>query len=182
MSSRPHRLRSLAPRALLVLVPAALVACSPTLDWRQVRPEDSRVSMMFPCKPATQVRRLSLGGREVRMTLHVCSAGGQAWALSWADVADPARLGDAMAELQRGAAVNIGAAPVEGTPLSVRGATPHAGSTRQQLSGLRPDGRPVTLASAVFAYGTVVYQATVLGETLPDAATQTFFAALQVGR
>jgi hypothetical protein len=159
-----------------------LLACSPALDWRQVRPEDSRVSMMFPCKPVTQARRLLLAGQEVRMTLHVCSAGGQTWALSWADVGDPARLGDALAELQRSAAANIGAdVAQDAAPLSVRGATPHPGSTRQHLRGSRPDGRPVALASAAFAYGTVVYQATALGETLPDAAVQTFIGALQVG-
>jgi hypothetical protein len=64
----------------------------------------------------------------------------------------------------------------------VPGATPHGDSTRLRLSGKLPDGRAVGGAVAVFAYGTVVFQATVFGEALSEEAVQTFFASLRVGR
>jgi hypothetical protein len=170
-----------ASTAGLLLAAAVLGACSPTLDWRQVRPEDSRLTMLFPCKPAAQTRRLLLDGHEVRMVLHVCSSGGQTWALSWADTGDPARVASALQALQTSAAANVDAAAGEGVPLVVRGATPNPASTRQQVQGRLPDGRPVQQLSAVFSYGTVVYQVIVLGAELPAEALDTFIGGVQVG-
>lgn len=159
----------------------ALTACSPALDWRQVRPPDSQVQLLFPCKPMTQVRRVTLAGQELRLSLHACSAGGQTWALAHADLGDPSRLGPAQAELLVSAAANLGAQPTAGQALQVAGATPHAGSQRMRVAGQLPDGSPVTEEVAVFAYGTRVYQATALGTVLSAEAVQTFIGSLRAG-
>lgn len=87
-------------RSLLPAVAAMLVACAPALDWRDVRPEGSGVLLLFPCKPDSQVRTLSLAGAPVRLALHACSTGGSTWALAVADVGDPARVGSALTELR----------------------------------------------------------------------------------
>jgi hypothetical protein len=50
------------------------------------------------------------------------------------------------------------------------------------LQGRLPDGRAAMEQVAVFAYGTQVYQATVLGEQLPEEAVDTFFGALRLVR
>ena len=156
-------------------------ACTPVYDWRDVRVADGVLRAQFPCRPATQVRRLTLAGQLVNLSLHACSVGGQTWALAWADVRDPARVGSALAELQSSARANVRATTLVALPLAVPGATPHTASARMSLLGQRSDGQPVREQVAVFVRGTVVVQATVLGETLPDDAVEAFFASLRAG-
>jgi len=37
--------------AVLMTAMALLAACSPTLNWREVRPEGTRLALLLPCKP-----------------------------------------------------------------------------------------------------------------------------------
>jgi len=165
----------------LVLAAHLLEGCSPALDWREVRPPGSQLQLFFPCKPNAQHRSVQLAGQPVRLALHACSAGGQTWALAFADLADPLRVTAAMAELSASAAANIAADSVSRrTPLQVPGATPNPGSERNWLTGKLPDGKAVRMQVAVFTYGTRVFQATALGESLPDEAADVFFNAIRV--
>jgi hypothetical protein len=177
---RPMRL----PRSLpgsLACTGLLLASCAPALDWRDVRAADGVVRAQLPCKPTTHTRKVTLAGQAVNLTLQACSAGGQTWALAWADMADPARVGPALRELREAAAANIGAQSPVAMKLNVPGATPHADSTRLQLEGKRADGQAVREQVALFARGTVVVQATALGAELPDDAADTFFASLRAG-
>ncbi len=168
---------------LVCLAGMGLLACAPALDWREVRPADTAALLLLPCRPVAQQRRLVLAGQPVQMHLLACSAGGQTWGLAHADVADPARLGQALAELQAAAAANIGAAaPPAPRVLQVPGATPHAASTRVKLAGRMPDGTAVWMQVAVFCHGTTAYQATALGERLDDEAAETFLASIRFAR
>lgn len=167
--------------ALALFLGAALSACAPALDWRDVRPAGAALQIQFPCKPASQQRAVPLAGAPVPLTLYACDADGQTFALAVAQLADPARVDRALGELAAGAARNIGAPPAVGQPLLPPGATPNAGSQRLNLLGRRHDGRPAHVALLVFAYGTSVFQATVLGESPPEAAADTFFASLRLG-
>ena len=40
---------------------APAAACTPTLDWREVRPEASGLVALFPCKPDRHARRAVAG-------------------------------------------------------------------------------------------------------------------------
>ncbi len=159
---------------------SVLLACSPTLDWRELRAEGTDVQVLLPCKATVQSRTVPLAGTPVRWALHACSAGGQTWALAFADVADPARVGAALRELGATAAANINAARGGAQAVQVPGATPQADSGRQHLVGRLPDGQVVQEQIVVFAHGTRVFQATVVGSQLPDEAVEMFFGSLRV--
>lgn len=164
---------------LLCLVPPA---CTPALDWREVRPPDSGAVLLMPCKPSGQTRRVLLAGKPVVMALHACSANGQTWGLSFADVDDPARLGEAIEALRSAAAANIGAsAPGQPTPLAVPGATPHPSSGSLRLSGRQPSGEALQMQLALFAHGSRVFQATVLGPNRVDDEAEAFFFSIRFG-
>ena len=168
-------------RALACLPPLlGLAACTPTLDWREVRPEGGGVVAMFPCKPESQTRTVTLAGTAVRLTLLACKAGGSTWALAHADLADPARVGPALVELRAAAAANLGAVAPRELPLKLDGATPNPASGRVELSGRLPDGAPVQEQLALFAKGTRVFQATALGQRLGDDALEPFFGGLRL--
>ncbi|MBC7940327.1 MAG: hypothetical protein H7Z19_11285 [Chitinophagaceae bacterium] len=160
---------------------SGLLGCSPTLDWRELRPDGSGALFMLPCKPTPQVRGVKLAGATVRLSMHACTAGGQTWALAFADIVDPALVSPALVELAATAAANLGAPPGLKLPLRVAGATPQAASQRLLLAGQLPDGQRVEEQVAVFSRGTMIYQATVIGQELPAEGVETFFSALRLG-
>ena len=157
-----------------------LLGCTPTLDWREVRPPGSGMVALFPCRPGGLERRLALAGQTERLTLYTCSAGDLTWGLAVVDVGDAARRAVVMDALHAAAAANIGTAEIAAGPLTVPGAWPHRSSGLTRLTGRRPDGQVVHMHMAVFTRGTRVFQATVLGADLPDDAVQTFFASLRM--
>ena len=157
------------------------VACAPTLDWREVRPEASGLVALFPCKPSGNARRLNLVGESVEMTLYTCSAAGATYAIVFADVGQPQLVGQALEDLAVAAARNIGAGAVHTTaPFQVQGMTPNPRSQRRTFAGQLGDGRPVQQQVAVFSRGLRVFQATVIGEKLDADALEMFFGALRL--
>ena len=90
-----------------MLLGLALAACTPALDWRESRPTGSGMVVLFPCKPDSHARQVQLGPDAVRLELHACTAAGATWALAFADMGDPARVGPALVELRTSAAKNL---------------------------------------------------------------------------
>lgn len=154
--------------------------CTPALDWREVRPEGSGLMLLFPCKPSSQSRQVLLAGAQRRLVLVACAAGDATWALAHTDVVDPALVAQALAELQSAAAANLSAASALELPLQVQGATPNPLSRQVQLSGRLPDGKAVNARLAVFAKGTRVFQATLIGTHWPAQAPEMFFSSLRL--
>jgi len=167
-------------RALLpLLAGTALAACSPALDWRDVRADAAGLQLQFPCRPLQQQRTLPLAGAPVVLTLQVCSADSQTFGLAHADVADPARVQPALQELAAAALRNISGTPARSVPLQLSGATPNPASVRQRLVGRLPEGKPAQMELAFFAVGTRVFQASVLGEDLRAEAVDIFMSSLR---
>lgn len=164
----------------------ALGACSPAHDWRDVRPAGTELMLQFPCRPVAQQRAVALAGPTVTLSLLACAAGGQTWALAHADLADPARVGAALAELRSSTVAKLDAAEGPPLPLAVPGATPNPRSGRVRLNS-RPGAAseaqgPVQMELALFARGTRVFQASVLGESVPADAADIFFGSIGFGR
>jgi hypothetical protein len=162
-----------------MLAAGLLGSCAPALDWREVRPAASGISVLFPCKPDSHARRVNLGPGAVRLELHACTAGGTTWALAFADLADPAHVGPALSELRAAAAANLAASAPQVLSIKVEGATPNPESRRLQLQGRMPDGRAVVEQLAVFAKGKRVFQAVAMGERLDPESMDTFFGSLR---
>jgi hypothetical protein len=157
-----------------------LLACAPALDWREVRPAGGGIVLLMPCKPDSHARQVNIGPDSVRLELHACVAAGTTWALAFAEMGDPARVGPALLELQAADARNLAASEPLTLPLKAEGATPNPASRRLQLQGQMPDGRAVAAQVAVFAKGKRVYQVKALGATLDAEAMDTFFASLRL--
>lgn len=167
--------------ALLAL--AGVAACSPALNWRDVRTDDGVAQWLMPCRPDRQVRELALAGARVRMTLASCRAEGKTWAFAWADLGDPALAAAAVDELGAAARSNIGASPesVRLLASNVPGATPGGANRRLAFSGHLPDASAVEEQTLLFTRGGRVYQATAVGPQLEAQALDTFFGSVQAG-
>jgi len=155
-----------------------LLACSPALDWRQVRPEGWGLQAAMPCRPDHLQRQVRLAGATVALSLEVCSADGHSFALASADLADPALVVPALQALLQAAQANVQGQVLGEQAAAVPGMTPQAAALRRQLSGQMPDGRAVREQVLVFAKGLRVFQATVMGPEAGAAQTGPFFEAL----
>lgn len=136
--------------------------------------------MQLPCKPASHSRRLNLAGASVSLLLYACNADGSTWALALADVGDPGRVGQALQELRTAALANVQGQGVQALAWAPPGATPNEHATRWRSHGRLPDGTAVVQHAALFAHGTWVHQATVLGPQVDEGAMAQFFAELRV--
>lgn len=173
-----RRLRRLTVGWALALVGGA---CAPPLDWREVRPEGSGATAVFPCKPSSHSRKVSLGGVVLVLTLYACDAADVTYAVAFSELPDPTRVGPTLEALVRAARDNIQAAASSSPePLHVDGMTPNPQALLWRFDGRRHDGRAVQEQVAVFVHGTRVFQATAVGRQLDAQALETFFGGLRI--
>ena len=160
---------------LLTLTAAltALAACSPRLDWREVRPAGSGLLALFPCKPEVDSRPAT-AEQPVRMGLAQCKSGETSFSISWAEVADPGLVTAALHEMRGSLAGKLGVPLAAGQPLQVPGMTPNAEAQVQRLAGIQP------AQVAVFARGRVVYQVLMLGGKRDEGAWSTFVGSIRL--
>lgn len=176
-----RRLRSL---GLALFAGLALSACSPTFNWRELRPEGTPLQALMPCKPESATRLVPLdGGAPTELHMHSCDTGGVTFAVAWAELGDAARVPAALAGWRRASlgAVRVDPAraddPASAWAAAVPGATQTLGLAAQ---GSDHQGRPVQVRAAHFARGTQVYQAAIYGPTLRDEVSSPFFDGLKL--
>lgn len=161
---------------------AMLGACSPVLDWREVRVDDAALSAWFPCKPQRRVRDLTVGTVAVRMEMAACTADRSTYAVSFLAMPDAAAVTQMLEALRTAAVANIGGEPARQSPFELSGATPNLAAGRLWLSGRLPGGAAVREQAAFFTRGLRVYQASVIGPAIAPDAVETFISNLKFSR
>ena len=159
---------------------ALLVGCTAALDWRQLQPEGWSLAASLPCKPASQQRRVALAGQTVVLAMLACTADGHTFALASADLGNPARVGVVLQALGRAAQANVQGQVLVEQPAAVPGMTPNPEARRWRLQGRLPGGQAVAEQVQVFAHGTRVFQAAVIGPQADEARAGPFFDGLKV--
>ena len=85
-------MRFLTCAVLALMASMALTACQPTFNWRDVRPDNTRLSLLMPCKPDKAQKTVPLAGQPTELTLLSCDAGGVTFAVAVADVKDVSKV------------------------------------------------------------------------------------------
>ena len=163
----------------------ALVACSPTLNWRDIRPEGTALVALLPCKPDKAQKAVPLGGQPAELRMLGCEASGMTFAVAAADVGTADRVALVLTQWQKATLVNMkAAAPSAGQhdALKVAGATSEPAPVLVTAQGQQSDGSPVSAQAAYFAQGTQVFQAVIYGKAIPPDVAQTFFGSLKFER
>jgi hypothetical protein len=158
----------------------SVAACSPTFDWRVVRPDEASVEALFPCKPKSHARYVMLAGGQVHMYMYACEAAGHVYALTFAELGDPVRVTPALREMRTAASANINGVEASALALEVAGMTPNEAARRVDIKGKLPDGTAVRQQAGFFARGTYVYQASIVGPKPEDEASDNFFGGLKL--
>lgn len=141
-------------------------ACSPKYDWRDFRSKEAPYAVLFPGKPATQTRSISLGVETVNMQMAAAEVDGIMFAVGAAEMADAPKAQAAIAAMKTTMVANIG-----GTITSEKQASAAAvagGVSHQQKSidveakGSR-NGEPMRMVGRFIAKDKRVYQVIVIG-------------------
>ncbi len=184
-------LRRIAPRVWFCLL---LAACSPALNWREVRLGDAAMTALLPCKPEHAVRAVELGaggaGRQADLALWSCDADGATFAVSYMAAPEPAQADAALRQWRAAVLARLqvaqaaaAVAQAAAVPFVPAGALALPASVRLQVAGRRGDGRSVMADAVWFARpegGAVrLYHAVVYAPEARPQAAGAFFAGLQ---
>jgi hypothetical protein len=157
-----------------------LLACSPTLNWREVRPDGAALTALFPCRPDQGVQTVALGEHGVKMAMMGCEAGGAMFTL-----AHVALDGSVDAEVLRGLWQMGTLASMQGAltteePFALKKASGNMLPGQIRATGKRADGSPVAMRAAWFAVGGSLYQAAVYADRDVDEVAQTYLDGIRV--
>jgi len=159
----------------------ALAACSPVFNWREVRPENTRLSLLLPCKPNKAQKMVPLGGQPSTLSMLGCDAGGATFAVAVADLGDAEKAAPVLAQWQSLTLANMKAGP--GTsqvlPLKLPGAAAEPPASRVFAQGQRADGTAVSGQAAYFAQGSQVFQVVMYAAQITPEVAETFFSSLK---
>ena len=165
--------------AIAGLAALILPGCGPTFNWRETALTGTSLTVLFPCNPQKTSRRLVLGGSEVELLMTGCDTGGVTLAVGHANISDPNRMAQALAQWREAALAGIHARSSAVSALRLELALETPQSVRVQALGARPDGRALALQAAWFARDGEVFGALLYGETLSPEVVDTFFSGLK---
>lgn len=197
---RPAWRAAQAARLGAVLLAAGwLAACSPKLDWRQVKVEGTPLRVLLPCDPQVATRPVELGQGMgvVQMSMMGCDAQGATYAVSHFLVSEPSRAAEMLSYWQAAVLgqMNPGApgqAPAgarqlgakEDGPFLPAGALNLPQSLRTTFEGVGPQGWKLTAHGVWFARmepaGARLYHAVIYGDKPRTDEANSFFSSLQL--
>ena len=160
-----------------VLALTCLTACNPTFNWRDARPDGTRLALLMPCKPDKAQRIVPMAGLPTALHLLSCDAGGVTFAVAVADVKDASKVVEALAQWQSITLANIKSPPTLGTALKLPGLG--SGAVMVNATGQRANGQAVSSQAAYFAQGSQVFQAVMYADKIAPSVAETFFSGLK---
>jgi hypothetical protein len=155
----------------LLLGTLLLAACSPKLDWREVKGDQATYSVLMPAKPSSFSRQVDLDGLQVMMTMTAAEADDATFAVGTAELADAAQVPHALAAMKTAMINNI-----RGSVRSEK----HNGGFDIEAAGTAK-GQAVVLYAHFVAQDKRVYQAIILGKenAIAPETQETFFTSFK---
>lgn len=176
-----------APRLALLSAALLLAACNPTFNWREVRPDNTGLTLLLPCKPDKAEKTVPLGGRQpVELRMLGCDAGDATFAVAVADIGDASRTEAVLAQWQALTLANMKAGPVgtgagatQVSSFRPAGMPTGAPALLVKAQGSRADGRAVAGQAAYFSRGSQIFQVVLYADAMSAEVAETFFSSLK---
>ena len=128
--------RMLSYRLALCAIVALVAACTPSLNWRELRLAPTSAVALLPCKPDHAERSVPLGGAPTLLVVKGCEAGGATFALMTAQLPAGRAPDELLAGWQQATLANM-----------------RASGTSQKQAFRPPHGLPLAHAQRVVAEG-----------------------------
>ena len=157
-------------------------ACTPTLNWREVRlqsPDGSTLKAELPCNPDAATRKQQLGDIQVELSMMGCAVNDVTFTLSRIPVLDPLTAPKILAAWQAAAETNVKAGSTPKTAVTVSGAGAWPPAERVTLAGTATQAQIIWFAKQTRT-GLTLYQAALYGKQPNNEAAVTFFESLQL--
>ena len=170
--------------ALALLLLSGLLACTPTLNWREVAAAPTSAHALLPCKPDHAERSVPLGGVPTELVVNGCKAGGATFAVMAATVAAGRLPDDLLQGWQQATLSHMKATgEVQRQPFHPAGALPLAHAQRVVAQGQDAGGRAVYTqavwtARAADGGGTELVHAVMYSERPQPEVANAFFGGL----
>ena len=168
----------LAISSLIVL----LCACTPALNWRDVRLESadgSTLKASLPCKPDHATRKQQLADIRVDLSMMGCVANDATFTLSHIPLNNPLEASKVLAAWQAAGVSNVIAKPASMVAATVSGASAWPPATRVTLDGAATQAHMLWFAKQTTT-GVTLYQAAMYSKQPSNEAITTFFESLQL--
>lgn len=161
---------------------AALVACSPTYNWREVRLPQDGLRLMLPCKPDSGSRRLMLAGQSVDVHMIGCEADATMFTLAYADMADADKANSALSEWKGIMLDNLQGKPgaAQESGYSVKAVPAPIPAVLVNTAGRSADGGMLKAQAIWFVRGARLYHGLALGKQLKMDAVDNFFSGIEL--
>jgi hypothetical protein len=166
--------------AALALAAAALGACSPVFNWREMPIADDGLIALLPCKADRATRMLPLGAELISVDVTGCEAGGATFAVAHAAASDAAQADAWMRAWRAATRTQLGSAPVAETPVVMARAAESPGPMRLDTQPGASAPTHVLWFAQQRAGKVALYQATVLGKPSSTEALAIFFEGLRL--
>ena len=157
-------------------------ACTPALNWRDVRLEsaDGRtLKAALPCKPDSATRKQQLGDIQVDLSMMGCLSNEATFTLSHIPLSKPLDAPKVLAAWQSSAEANVSAKSTPMAAVTVAGSSAWPPAVRVMLAGTATQAHLLWFAKQT-ATGVTLYQAAVYGKQPSSEAITTFFESLQL--
>jgi len=171
----------------LILWVALCAACSPTYNWREVRPAELPVAVMLPDKPDALTQRVRLDGLELPMSMSGAKVSEAMFTVACAQLPDdqPATRERVLAAMRAGMVRNIAGVEDKADLVKVR-LIDAAGNQTGLLDGRsirvqgKAQGRAVRMQALFVGLGRRACQAVALGADLPDDEAKVFIDSVRL--
>lgn len=157
-------------------------ACTPSLNWREVRLEGSALKTLFPCKPDHGSRQLPVDGAELNVQMTGCEAQGHLLVvvrLPLQSQASPADIKQAQAQWLATTLAHFKATVRDTQPLAVKTAGAATRTVmRVRAQGSDPQGRALQGHMVSLTTPDELAMAVVYAPQINEELSETFFAGL----
>jgi hypothetical protein len=181
------RLRKLIGAAVVVMA-----ACSPALNWREVRLD--RLAVWLPCKPDQGQRNVHLASQDVALDMIGCESSGALFAVSHTRLKDPTQVGAVLRAWRVAALENMRATEADerafaGTnPAATAGksaagplaTTPGIEPVMVEAQGQKPNGDALQARLLWFSSGADVFHIAIYAPRITTDMTETLFSELRL--
>src|SRR3569623_1856180 len=152
-------------RALFVfLLTVSLSACTPALDWREVRGTNAPFTVMLPATPSVQTSQIEQAGKQVKMTMTAASAAEATFAVASSQLPDAASAEPTLEAMKNALLANIDGSVRKQTALpSSYGASTGFDVEAAGKPSPRTGGKPLVLFARFVAKDRRAYQVAVVG-------------------